>query len=214
MTYPHQSTEAIVEDPEAPEVEAPQAPPEPVIEDPAGPDDTIDPATITPRVEAVLISVDRPIPAGKIADALGLRGAKAVHGAVSLLNEAYAEAERAFTIESLAGGYQVLTRSEFKDDVAALHKTRDDTKLSPSALETLAIIAYKQPVIRAEIEAIRGVASGEMIRSLMDKHLVKITGRAEEVGRPMLYGTTKRFLEAFGLAGLKDLPKAEELHKP
>jgi segregation and condensation protein B len=81
-------------------------------------------------------------------------------------------------------------------------------------LETLAIIAYKQPVIRADIEAIRGVAVGELVRSLMDKGLVKIVGRAEVLGRPTLYGTTKKFLEVFGLNSLKDLPKVEELKKP
>ena len=126
----------------------------------------------------------------------------------------YEKQGRSFCIEQLAGGYQILTLPSFKQTVAALHKTRADQKLSASALETLAIIAYKQPIMRAEVEAIRGVASGEMIRSLMDKHLVKIVGRAEELGRPMLYGTTKTFLEVFGLASLKDLPKAEELVKP
>ena len=91
---------------------------------------------------------------------------------------------------------------------------RSDNKLSPAALETLAIVAYKQPVIRVDIEAIRGVAVGEVIRSLMYKGLIKIVGRAEILGRPMLYGTTKKFLEVFGLNSLKDLPKAEELKKP
>ena len=89
--------------------------------------------------------------------------------------------------------------------------TRQLTKLSPAALETLSIIAYEQPILRARIEAIRGVASGEVIRGLMDRHMVKIVGRAEELGRPMLYGTTRAFLEVFGLADLKDLPKLEDL---
>jgi segregation and condensation protein B len=92
--------------------------------------------------------------------------------------------------------------------------SREDSSLSQAALETLAIIAYKQPIIRADIEAIRGVAAGEMIRNLMYKGLVKITGRAEVLGRPMLYGTTKKFLEIFGLNSLTDLPKVEELKKP
>ena len=88
-----------------------------------------------------------------------------------------------------------------------LHQKEIDAKLTKAALETLAIIAYKQPILRADIEAIRGVACGETIRSLMEKHLVKIAGRAEEPGRPILYGTTKRFLELFGLNSLKDLPQ-------
>jgi segregation and condensation protein B len=93
-------------------------------------------------------------------------------------------------------------------------RVRTETKLSQAALETLAIISYKQPVIRADIEAIRGVAAGEVIRNLMYKGLVKIVGRAEVLGRPMLYGTTKKFLDIFGLNTLKDLPKIEELKKP
>jgi segregation and condensation protein B len=108
----------------------------------------------------------------------------------------------------------MLTLSPYKGWLEKLSRSRSDSKLSPAALETLAIIAYKQPVMRADIEAIRGVAAGELIRGLMYKGLVKIVGRAEVLGRPMLYGTTKKFLEIFGLNSLKDLPKAEELKKP
>ena len=108
----------------------------------------------------------------------------------------------------------MLTLSPYNNWLKKLLRTRSDTKLSPAALETLAIISYKQPIIRADIEAIRGVAAGEMIRSLMYKGLVKIVGRAEVLGRPMLYGTTKKFLEVFGLNSLKDLPKIEELKEP
>jgi segregation and condensation protein B len=99
----------------------------------------------------------------------------------------------------------------FNPWLSKLVKVREDNKLSPAALETLAIIAYKQPVIRADIEAIRGVACGEMIRNLMYKGLVKIVGRAEILGRPMQYGTTQKFLESFGLNTIKDLPNVEEL---
>jgi len=81
-------------------------------------------------------------------------------------------------------------------------------------LETLAVIAYRQPIVRADIEAIRGVAAGDVLRNLLERHLIKITGRAEEIGRPMLYGTTRFFLEAFGLATLSDLPSAKELKEP
>jgi segregation and condensation protein B len=110
----------------------------------------------------------------------------------------------------VAGGYQLLTLPEFGQVLKEMHQKEADTKLTKSALETLAIIAYKQPILRADIEAIRGVACGETIRSLMEKHLVKIAGRAEVPGRPILYGTTKRFLELFGLNSLKDLPKEED----
>jgi len=182
--------------------------------DDGGPDEEIDEALLDGQVEAVLMSVERAIKPGKIADACGLSRSKPVKASIKRLNAFYDEHERSFRIEQVAGGYQILTRPGFKDVLAQLHKTRADNKLSPAALETLAIIAYKQPIIRAEVEAIRGVSSGEVIRSLMDRHLVKIAGRAEEIGRPMLYGTTKHFLEVFGLANLKDLPKSEELNKP
>lgn len=178
------------------------------------PDDDLDPQDLTRPIEAVLMSVDRPMPTAKIAETLGIGSAKPVTAAIGLLNEEYQQSQRSFRIEQVAGGYQILTLPEFKETLSGLHKTKADGRLSPAALETLAIVAYKQPILRADIEAIRGVACGEVLRSLMDKHLVKIVGRAEEIGRPMLYGTTKRFLEVFGLASLRDLPKVEELIKP
>ena len=114
----------------------------------------------------------------------------------------------------MAGGYQLLTLPEFGEHLQRLHQREIDTKLTKAALETLASIAYKQPILRADIEAIRGVACGETIRSLMEKRLVNIAGRAEEPGRPILYGTTKRFLEVFGLNTLKDLPQSEDGFEP
>jgi len=163
------------------------------------------------RVEAVLMTTDRPLSSVKLSELLGNCGAKAVTAAVESLNKTYSDSARSFRVESVAGGWQIMTLPRFADVLAALHRSRQETRLSPASLETLAIIAYKQPILRADIESIRGVASGEVVRSLMDRHLVKIVGRAEELGRPMLYGTTKTFLEVFGLASLKDLPQAEEL---
>lgn len=162
-------------------------------------------------VEALLMTIDRPMPAARIAQVLELETQRPVVLAIETLNAFYEKHARSFRIELVAGGYQILTLPKFKPVLARLHKARGDARLSPAALETLAIIAYKQPILRAELEAIRGVACGEVLRSLMDRHLVKITGRAEEVGRPMLYGTTPTFLELFGLANLKDLPRVEEL---
>ena len=95
---------------------------------------------------------------------------------------------------------------EFGSVVAAFDRNRQSTKLSRASIETLSIIAYRQPITRAQIEAIRGVACGEVLRSLLDRKLIVIKGRAEEIGRPMLYGTTAQFLELFGLASLRDLP--------
>ena len=139
---------------------------------------------------------------------------KPVRKAIKALNDQYESTGRAFRIEQVAGGYQILTLPEFGDALKKLHQKEADAKLTKAALETLAIVAYKQPILRADVEAIRGCACGETIRSLMEKHLVKIAGRAEEPGRPILYGTTKRFLELFGLNNLRDLPQPEGAKKP
>lgn len=166
------------------------------------------------RLEAAMMATDRAINASKLSDILGGVATKPIREAIDDLNKVYEETERSFRIEQLAGGWQIVTLPKYAQVLANLHKTRASNKLTAAALETLAIIAYKQPVLRAEIEAVRGVSSGETVRSLMERHLVKIVGRAEELGRPMLYGTTKAFLEVFGLASLKDLPNAGELRPP
>ena len=164
-------------------------------------------------VEAVLFASDEPLTAERLANIAESR-VKQIRQHVKSLNEKYQANKNAFRIEQVAGGYQMMTLSPYKHWLKKLLRARSDSKLSPAALETLAIIAYKQPVIRADIEAIRGVTVGEITRGLMYKGLVKIVGRAEVLGRPMLYGTTKKFLEIFGLNTLKDLPKVEELKKP
>ena len=162
-------------------------------------------------LEALLLSTHHPLTAGRLAELLELDSTKPLRKAVKSLNEQYESGGRAFRIEQAAGGFQILTLPEFGDALKKLHQREADAKLTKAALETLAIIAYKQPILRADVEAIRGVACGETIRSLMEKHLVKIAGRAEEPGRPILYGTTKRFLELFGLNNLKDLPQPDAL---
>lgn len=169
--------------------------------------------TVESVIEAVLFASDEPLTVNRLAGIVET-GSKQIREHIDALNNKYAAANNAFRIEKIAGGYQMLTLSGYNNWLKKLLRARDETKLSSAALETLAIIAYKQPVIRADIEAIRGVAVGEMTRSLMHKGLVKIVGRAEVLGRPMLYGTTKKFLETFGLNSLKDLPKTEELKKP
>lgn len=105
----------------------------------------------------------------------------------------------------------MMSQPQYHDVLARLVTSKKDTRLTQASLETLAIVAYRQPILRADIEAIRGVASGEVLRGLMERQLIKIVGRAEVIGRPMLYGTTKQFLEIFGLASLDDLPRMEEL---
>ncbi|GAB4519000.1 MAG: hypothetical protein Tsb0013_23010 [Phycisphaerales bacterium] len=163
-------------------------------------------------VEAVLLACDKPLSPGRIAQAVGLdeEGTARVKRAVEVLNDAYEQTGRSFRIEAVAGGLRVMTLPEFAAAVATIRGMREAGRLSKAAVETLAIIAYRQPVTRAELEGIRGVACGEVVRTLLDRRLVEITGRAEEIGRPMLYGTTKRFLEVFGLASLKELPPVEE----
>ena len=164
-------------------------------------------------VEAVLFASDEPLTVERLAK-IAETSVKQIRKYVAALNARYEQINCAFRIEKIAGGYQMLTLSTYNHWLKKLLRVRGDNKLSAAALETLAIIAYKQPIIRADIEAIRGVATGEMIRGLMYKGLVRIVGRAEVLGRPMLYGTTRKFLEVFGLNSLKDLPKVEELKKP
>lgn len=163
-------------------------------------------------VEAVLLACDKPLAPARIAQAIGLDedGGARVQQAVEALNEAYERDGRSFRIEAVAGGLRVMTLPEYATVVAAIRGLRDSGRLSKAAIETLSIVAYRQPITRAQIEAIRGVACGEVLRTLLERRLVEIAGRAEELGRPMLYATTKRFLEAFGLRSLKELPPVED----
>ncbi len=182
---------------------------EPVFAEPEEPIET----TVESVIEAVLFASDESLSATKLAAIVEIT-TKQVNESVRALNEKYKAGNHSFRVVQIAGGYQMLTLSPYNHWLKSLLRARSESKLSAAALETLAIIAYKQPIIRADIEAIRGVAVGEMVRSLMYKGLVKIAGRADVLGRPMLYGTTKKFLEVFGLNSLKDLPKIEELKKP
>ena len=191
------------------------------------------------KVEAILLSTDRPLPPERLAAALKLirladdeghegepghkpagkpsspaavqEACAQVGSAVAWLNAEYGRSGRAFRIEQVAGGYRVMTLPEFAETIAEFHRSRLGAKLTRAAIETLAIIAYKQPITRAQLEAIRGVSCGEVIKSLMDRRIITIKGRAEELGRPMLYGTTRQFLDHFGLASVKDLPTVQEL---
>lgn len=173
-----------------------------------------EPGQIEASLEAILLTADRPVPGARLAEALGVEGSGPkgpVERAVVRLNEAYRASGRSFRIESVAGGYRIMTLPALAPVLASFHRGRASARLSRAAVETLAIIAYKQPLTRASLEAIRGVACGEVLRSLLERRLITIKGRAEELGRPILYGTTKEFLDLFGLASLKDLPSASEL---
>ncbi len=134
-----------------------------------------------------------------------------IHNAIELLNAAYEADGRAFRLIEIAGGYQFSTRGEYGEYVARLYKERTRRRLSGAALESLAIIAYKQPISKNDIENIRGVNCDEVLKSLLEKNLITITGRAETVGRPLLYGTTEDFLRHFGLPRIQDLPRPREI---
>lgn len=197
--------EAVAGEAETPEPEEIDAP------EPEGYELPMSPEALALRVEAAVLTSDRALSAAKLGQLLGEIPARYIREAVTTLNAVYESSGRSFRLEVVAGGFKMMTLPAYADVLQPVHRARAQAKLSPAALETLAIIAYRQPIIRAEIEAIRGVASGEVLRSLMERHLVKVVGRADEIGRPMLYGTTKAFLEAFGLASLKDLPFVQSL---
>jgi segregation and condensation protein B len=162
-------------------------------------------------VEGVLFASDAPLKAEEIARADESLDEDRVQEAIEVLRTLYDESERAFQIVERGEGYQILTRPEFAPYLERFDTVPRPSRLSGPALETLAIIAYRQPIGRIEVEYIRGVQVAGVIRTLQDRDLVEVVGRAEGLGRPLLYGTTRRFLEHFGFASLDDLPRPEEL---
>jgi segregation and condensation protein B len=163
------------------------------------------------RLEAVLFVAREPMSTRKLAQLAGLSDGTEARTCVGRLNQTYEASQSAFRVESVAGGFQLLTRPRYSPWLRRLHQSRVETRLSSPAAETLAIIAYRQPVLRAEIEAIRGVKCGEIVRQLMERDLVRVAGKSEELGRPFLYATTRRFLQVFGLRDLDELPRADKL---
>ena len=162
------------------------------------------------NVEAVLFMAREPLSSRKIAKVAGLAERGQIRTLVRQLNAFYDAAGTAFRVEVVAGGFQLHTRPMFAPWLRRL-QAPIEAKLSGPAIETLAVVAYRQPVLRAEIEAIRGVQCGDILRQLMERDLVRILGRSDDLGRPLQYGTTKRFLELFGLRDLEELPRAAEL---
>ncbi len=162
-------------------------------------------------IEALLFVATRPLASERIAECLPGTGAGYLDGFLAGLGERYAHENRGWELRRLAGGWQLMTRRALHPWVRQLERKELPTRLSKSALETLAIVAYKQPITRGEVEDIRGVQCGPVLRQLMDLKLVQVNGRAEEsLGRPLLYGTTEHFLSRFGLGGIADLPKKHE----
>ncbi len=165
-------------------------------------------------LEAVLFLSREPVVPRKAIGLAGLEPGTRVSDLMGELNRLYDREESAFHIVEVAGGFQLRTRVGFSSWLRRLHGSQVEVRLSPPAMETLAVVAYRQPVLRATIEAIRGVQCGEIIRQLMERDLIRIVGRSEDLGRPMLYGTTKRFLQVFGLRDLSELPRREWVASP
>jgi segregation and condensation protein B len=165
-------------------------------------------------VEAILLAADEPLNARKLANLAGLADAAEARRLVRKLQGLYDGDGTAFQVEELAGGFQLLTRPAFHPWLVRLRRTGNELRLSPAARETLAIVAYRQPIMRADIENIRGVQCGEVLRQLLERGLIRIAGRHDSLGRPQLYGSTRKFLQVFGLKSLRDLPLVEQLRAP
>lgn len=162
-------------------------------------------------VEAALFASQTPLTARELARADDALDIRRVREALAALREHYDTDGRAFQVYQLGDGFQILTRPEFVPYLERFESVPRPPTLSRAALETLAIIAYRQPIGRIEVEEIRGVASTSVLRTLQDWELIEVTGRGEGLGRPLLYGTTARFLDHFALQSLDDLPAPEEL---
>ena len=163
-------------------------------------------------LEALLLSSSEPVTAARLGRVVPESSAREVREDVDALNESYAAEGHGFRIEEVSGGYQLRTLPELAPFVQQLEPV-PPLRMSRASLETLAIIAYKQPVTRAEIEHVRGVDAGPLLRGLLERRLARIAGHREVPGRPILYATTPRFLEVFGLAGLSDLPTLREIEE-
>ena len=161
-------------------------------------------------LEALLFVTADPIPVTRFLALLGAVTKQEVEQALASLSHDYEQEGRGLQLAEVAGGYRIVTKAEFAPWLKRLEKVKAPSKLSRSALESLAIIAYKQPIVRAEVEQIRGVETSGVIRTLLERKLVRIVGRKEEPGRPIMYGTTKFFLEHFGLRDLSQLPPLRE----
>ncbi|HEX6883987.1 MAG TPA: SMC-Scp complex subunit ScpB [Planctomycetota bacterium] len=162
---------------------------------------------------ALLFASPEPLSSGRLVELLERPAPARVQAALERLRTRLEEAGLPLALTRIAGAWRLLTEPESSGVLARLREEPKPERISAAALETLAIIAYRQPVSKAEIEAIRGVQAGPVLRSLVDRGLVRITGRAELPGQPLLYGTTKEFLERFGLGALKDLPRDGELNE-
>ena len=159
------------------------------------------------RVEGTLFLGREPMPSRKLAHFADLKDSNEARTIVRHLNEQYDQTGRAFRVEEVGGGFQLMTRPVFSQWLRRFEHIPNAKRLSSPAMETLSVIAYEQPATRADVEAIRGVGCGEVLRQLMERDMVKIAGRSEDLGRPYLYATTRKFLQAIGLTSLEELPE-------
>ncbi len=167
-------------------------------------------AKIKQIIEALIFATDKPLPLNQIDEVLDSIGPKVIQERIDELNSEYKRDNRPYRIKEIAGGFVVATIEEFACWLKKLYKTQSTERLSAPALETLAIIAYKQPVTKPAIEAIRGVGVDGVLKTLLERSMIKISGRQDTPGRPFIYSTTKEFLRHFGLGSLKKLPPIEE----
>ena len=161
-------------------------------------------------IESLLLVAEEPLTIDRIRSILSLAGRKEIRDTLSELSEEYETRKGGFFLSEVAGGYQIRTRPEYREWIKRLIRPKA-LRLSKAALETLAVIAYKQPIIRSDVEQIRGVNCGGILRMLLERKLIRVLGRKEIPGRPLIYATTKQFLEVFDLKDLKDLPTPEEI---
>jgi segregation and condensation protein B len=165
------------------------------------------------KIEAVLFLAREPMATRKLAQLAGLADGTEARTLIRRLNRLYDGSGCAFRAEEVGGGFQLMSRVKFGSWLRRLFESPIEARLSAPALETLAIVAYRQPVMRTEVDALRGVDCSEILRQLMERELVRIAGRSQELGRPYYYGTTKRFLQVFGLRNLDDLPRSAALRR-
>lgn len=163
-------------------------------------------------VESLLFAADTPLTVEKIRSILDTGDSAAIRSVLTGLTQEYETQRRGFFLKEVAGGYQLRTRPEHREWVRRMRQSRP-ARLSRAAMETLAIIAYKQPVLRSDVEHLRGVDCGGVLRNLLERGIIRVLGRKDLPGRPMLYGTTKRFLEIFDMKDLSDLPTLEDLQE-
>ena len=173
-------------------------------------DDALQGGELVAVLEALLFVSGEPLPLARLTTVIGAVSKAEVEQALNLLSQQLAQDGRGIQLVKLAGGYRLVTKPDYAPWLKRLDKAKAAQKLSRSALESLAIIAYKQPLVRAEIEEIRGVETSGVLRTLLERKLVRIVGRKEVPGRPIMYGTTKFFLEHFGLQDLTQLPPLRE----